>query len=98
MVAISRRAYAELYGPTKRDLVRLGDTSLLAEIEHDFTVHGHELLVGAGKTLRDGEGFSARAKYSDRPLALVLQNATVIPAVLGIGRGATGIADGRSAG
>ena len=67
MVAISRRAYAELYGPTKGDLVRLGDTSLLAEIEHDYTVPGHELVVGAGKTLRDSEGINARARYPTAP-------------------------------
>jgi urease subunit alpha len=98
MAAISRRAYAELYGPTTGDLVRLGDTSLLAEIEHDFTVYGHELLVGAGKTLRDGEGFSARAKYSDRALDIVIQNATVIDAELGIVKGDIGIRDGRIVG
>ena len=58
MATLSRRAYAELYGPTKGDLVRLGDTELLAEIEHDYTVYGHELLIGAGKKLRDGEGIN----------------------------------------
>jgi urease subunit alpha len=50
---LTRRAYGEIYGPTKGDLVRLADTSLLAEIEHDHATHGHELLVGAGKNLRD---------------------------------------------
>src|SRR5260363_114562 len=44
MATLTRRAYAELYGPTKGDLVRLADTSLLAEIEHDYTTYGHELL------------------------------------------------------
>jgi urease subunit alpha len=84
MVAISRRAYAELYGPTKGDLVRLGDTSLLAEIEHDYTIPGHELVVGAGKTLRDGEGINPRMRYSDKALDIVIQNATIIDAELGI--------------
>ena len=56
MATISRAEYARLFGPTTGDLVRLGDTSLLAEIEQDYTVYGHELLIGAGKTFRDGEG------------------------------------------
>ncbi|MGC2781089.1 MAG: hypothetical protein WA418_36175, partial [Bradyrhizobium sp.] len=43
MATLTRRAYAELYGPTKGDLIRLADTSLLAEIEHDYTTYGHEL-------------------------------------------------------
>src|SRR5690606_1236072 len=63
MARIDRQAYATLFGPTTGDLVRLGDTSLLAEIERDFTVYGHELLIGAGKTFRDGEGYCATAKY-----------------------------------
>ena len=98
MVSISRRAYADLFGPTTGDLVRLGDTSLLAEIEHDFTVYGYELLVGAGKTVRDGEGASARAKYSDRALDIVIKNATIIDARLGIVKGDIGIRDGRIVG
>jgi urease subunit alpha len=98
MVAISRRAYAEVYGPTKGDMVRLGDTSLLAEIEHDFTVPGHELLVGAGKTLRDAEGFNPRARYSDKTLDFVIMGATIIDAELGIVKGDIGIRDGRIVG
>lgn len=98
MVRISRRAYAELYGPTTGDLVRLADTSLRAEIEHDFTVYGYELLVGAGKTMRDGEGASATAKYSDRALDIVIKNATIIDARLGIVKGDIGIRDGKITG
>jgi urease subunit alpha len=98
MVAISRRAYAELYGPTKGDVIRLGDTNLLAEIEHDYGVYGHELLVGAGKTMRDGEGYNPRAKYSDRALDIVIKNATIIDAELGIVKGDIGIRDDRIVG
>ena len=94
MATISRKAYATLFGPTKGDLVRLGDTSLLAEIEHDYTVYGHELLIGAGKTFRDGEGYCATAKYSDRALDFVIQNATIIDAEAGIVKGDIGIRDG----
>lgn len=58
---LTRDAYARLYGPTAGDMVRLGDTSLIAEIEHDHTHYGDELTAGAGKIMRDGEGFAPRA-------------------------------------
>lgn len=98
MVTISRRAYADLYGPTKGDVIRLGDTNLLAEIEHDHTVYGHELLIGAGKPLRDGEGTNPNAKYSDKALEIVIYSATIIDAELGIVKGDIGIRDGRIVG
>jgi urease subunit alpha len=94
MPAISRSEYARLFGPTKGDLVRLGDTSLLAEIERDYTHYGHELLIGAGKTFRDGEGYCATAKYSDRALDFVIQNATIVDAEAGIVKADVGIRDG----
>ena len=56
MAKMSRQHYAEMYGPTTGDCVRLGDTSLLAEVEHDHGVPGDECLHGGGKTLRDGLG------------------------------------------
>jgi|GEM_PF-3005019 len=59
MVKITREHYAALYGPTTGDAVRLGDSSLLAEIEHDYAVPGDECLHGGGKTLRDGIGLVA---------------------------------------
>ena len=98
MATISRAEYARLFGPTTGDLVRLGDTSLLAEIEHDYTVYGHELLIGAGKTFRDGEGYCATAKYSDKALDFVIQNATIIDAEVGIVKADLGIRDGRIVG
>src|SRR5258707_14813082 len=93
MVALSRKAYAEVYGPTKGDVIRLGDTSPLAEIEHDYGAYGHELIVGAGKTMRDGEGYNPRAKYSDRALDIVITNAAIIDAELGIVKADIGIGD-----
>ena len=59
MATISRERYAEMYGPTKGDGLRLGDTALVAEIEHDHAVYGEECLHGGGKTLRDGIGLAA---------------------------------------
>ncbi|TQX85231.1 MULTISPECIES: urease subunit alpha [Rhizobium] len=98
MATLSRQAYAEHYGPTKGDLVRLGDTELFAEIEHDFTVYGHELLIGAGKNLRDGEGINGYLTSSDKILDIVIKNATIIDAVAGIIKADIGIRDGRIVG
>ncbi|MGH6927786.1 MAG: hypothetical protein ACREEV_05685, partial [Dongiaceae bacterium] len=50
---MTRKDYAAMYGPTAGDLVRLGDTSLFVEVEHDHAVYGEECLIGGGKTLRD---------------------------------------------
>lgn len=91
-------AAARVYGPTAGDRIRLGDTSLIAEVEHDFSRPGWELLIGAGKSLRDGEGISAGTTASDGALDVVIQNATIIDAVLGIVKGDIGIRDGRIVG
>lgn len=98
MAILSRQAYAELYGPTTGDLVRLGDTELFAEIEQDFTVYGHELLIGAGKNLRDGEGINGHLTSSDKILDIVIKNATIVDAVAGIIKADIGIRDGRIVG
>ena len=60
MSRIGRRAYAEMYGPTVGDRVRLGDTALWIEVEQDFTVYGEEVKFGGGKVIRDGMGQSQR--------------------------------------
>ncbi len=56
MSRISRQAYAEMFGPTTGDRVRLADTELWAEVERDFTVYGEEVKFGGGKVIRDGQG------------------------------------------
>jgi urease subunit alpha len=58
MTTISRRAYAEMFGPTTGDRVRLADTELIVEVERDFTTYGEEVKFGGGKTIRDGMGQS----------------------------------------
>jgi urease subunit alpha len=58
MATIGRRAYAEQFGPTTGDRVRLADTALIAEVERDFTIYGEEVKFGGGKTIRDGMGQS----------------------------------------
>src|SRR4249920_3539886 len=57
---ISRRAYAEMFGPTVGDRVRLADTDLIVEVERDLTVYGEEVKFGGGKVIRDGMGQSQR--------------------------------------
>jgi urease subunit alpha len=98
MARLSRRHYAEIYGPTKGDMVRLGDTELLAEIEKDYTVYGEELTTGAGKSMRDGEGFQTTGTYASGALDTVVQNCTIIDAAQGIVKADIGIRDGRIVG
>ena len=98
MVKITRAEYAATFGPTKGDMVRLGDTGLLAEIEHDYTHYGDELTTGAGKAMRDGEGFQTTGTRASGALDAVVQNATIIDPVLGIVKADIGIRDGRIVG
>lgn len=56
MSNISRRAYADMFGPTTGDKVRLADTDLWIEVEKDFTTYGEEVKFGGGKVIRDGMG------------------------------------------
>ena len=56
MSRISRQAYADMFGPTVGDRVRLADTALWVEVEKDFTVYGEEVKFGGGKVIRDGMG------------------------------------------
>ena len=98
MVKITREHYAALYGPTTGDSVRLGDSSLLAEIEHDYAVHGDECLHGGGKTLRDGIGLVAGLDSAAGALDMLISNAIVIDPVLGVVKGDIGIKEGRIAG
>jgi urease subunit alpha len=95
MATISRRQYAQLYGPTKGDAVRLGDTSLLAEIEHDYAVPGDECLHGGGKTLRDGLGLTPGYDSAQGALDMLISNAVIIDPVLGVVKADIGIKDGR---
>ena len=63
---IDRRTYADHYGPTTGDRVRLADTDLIIQIEHDATVYGDEAKFGGGKVIRDGMGQSPTASTRDR--------------------------------
>ena len=74
---MERRTYAEIYGPTTGDRIRLGDTCLVAEVEKDFTVYGDECKFGGGKVLRDGMGQAAGVPDA-KALDLVITNALVV--------------------
>lgn len=98
MAKMTRAAYAAMYGPTTGDMVRLGDTSLLARVEKDFGVPGDECLHGGGKTLRDGMGLTAGLTSKQGVLDMLICNVMVIDPVLGIVKGDLGIKDGKIAG
>ena len=76
MTTISRSAYAEMYGPTTGDRVRLGDTALWVEVEQDYTIYGEEVKFGGGKVIRDGMGQSQLA--SADVVDVVITNALII--------------------
>ncbi len=98
MTRMTRADYARMYGPTTGDAVRLGDTSLLAEVERDHAAYGDESLHGGGKTLRDGLGLTPGYDSAMGSLDMLLCNALLIDPVLGIVKGDIGIKDGRIAG
>jgi urease subunit alpha len=95
---ISRQQYAELFGPTTGDRVRLGDTELWAEVERDLLVPGDESVFGGGKTLRDGLGTHGAITAADGALDFVITNVLMVDAVQGIVKCDIGIKDGRIAG
>src|SRR6202166_1082185 len=94
---IPRRQYADLYGPTTGDRVRLADTDLFIEIEKDLTTPGEEAKFGGGKVIRDGMGQSASATRADGVLDLVITNAVIVDHG-GIYKADIGIRNGRIAG
>ena len=90
---VSREKYASIFGPTTGDRVRLADTELFAEVEHDYTVYGEEVKFGGGKVIRDGMGQS-QVTRSDGAVDLVVTNALVID-YLGIYKADIGVKDGK---
>ena len=92
---ISRQAYAEMFGPTTGDRLRLADTELFIEVEKDFTIYGEEVKFGGGKVIRDGMGQGQRV--STEVVDTVITNALIIDAVSGIIKADIGLKDGRIA-
>jgi len=92
---ISRSAYADMYGPTTGDRVRLGDTDLVIEVERDLTVYGEEVKFGGGKVIRDGMGQS-QVTRAQGAMDTVITNALIVDWT-GIYKADVGLRDGRIA-
>ncbi|MBO6637178.1 MAG: urease subunit alpha [Roseitalea sp.] len=92
---ISRAAYADMFGPTTGDKVRLADTDLFIEVENDFTTYGEEVKFGGGKVIRDGMGQSQVTRH-DGAVDTVITNALIVD-VTGIYKADVGLKEGRIA-
>lgn len=98
MATISRSENNMLFGPTKGDKIRLGNTDLYIEIEKDLRVYGDESVYGGGKTLRDGMGLANTVTSAGGSLDLVITNVTILDPVIGVVKADVGIKDGKIAG
>src|SRR5512134_2151630 len=90
---IGRAAYADMFGPTKGDKVRLADTDLIIEVERDFTTYGEEVKFGGGKVIRDGMGQS-QVSRAGGAVDTVITNALIVDH-WGIVKADVAIRDGR---
>jgi urease subunit alpha len=95
MATISRQAYAELYGPTKGDRLRLADTELIIEVEEDRCIYGEEVTFGGGKVIRDGMGQGQRP--SAETADVIITNVIILD-YWGIIKADVGIRNGRISG
>ena len=95
---MTREEYTSLFGATEGDRLRLGDTSLLAEIEADHTTPGDEAVFGGGKTMRDGMGMQSGTTQAEGALDWVYSNVVVVDPVLGVQKGDLGVRNGRVVG
>jgi urease subunit alpha len=100
MAVISRQQYTDLFGPTVGDRVQLADTNLIIEIEKDYAAgsYGDEIVYGGGKSARDGMGADPQASQTQGALDLVITNAIVMDAVIGIVKADIGVKDGKIVG
>jgi len=94
MTSVSRRAYAEMFGPTVGDRVRLGDTELFIQIERDHAIYGEEVKFGGGKVIRDGMGQGQRPAFE--VVDAVITNVVILD-YWGVVKADVGIKDGRIA-
>lgn len=91
---MTRKQYAEIYGPTTGDGVQLGDTSLVAKIEKDYTIYGEEVNFGGGKVIRDGMGQNGRLTREEGVPDLVIAGVMVID-YTGVYKADVAVRDGR---
>ncbi|MDF9763405.1 MULTISPECIES: urease subunit alpha [Peribacillus] len=94
---MSRKQYAEMYGPTTGDSIRLADTDLVIQIEKDYTTYGEEVIFGGGKVIRDGMGQHPLATREDGVPDVVITNAVILD-YTGIYKADMAIRDGKIAG
>ena len=90
---IIRSSYAEMFGPTTGDKVRLADTDLFIEVENDLTVYGEEVKFGGGKVIRDGMGQSQLSR-EEGAVDTVITNSLIVD-VKGIFKADIGLKDGK---
>ena len=95
-VSIDRAAYADMFGPTTGDRVRLADTELVIEVEEDRAIYGEEVKFGGGKVIRDGMGQSQRSR-AEGAVDTIVTNALILDH-WGIVKADVGIRGGRIAG
>jgi urease subunit alpha len=98
MTSISRQEYSGLFGVTKGDQIRLGNTDLYIEVEEDLRTIGDESIYGGGKTLRDGMGQDPASCSRDGALDLVITNVVILDATIGVVKADVGIKDGKIVG
>ncbi|WP_282088074.1 urease subunit alpha [Streptomyces tendae] len=100
MPTLTRKQYADLFGPTVGDRIRLADTNLVIEVEKDVREgsYGDEVVYGGGKTMRDGMAADPQATAAQGALDLVITNAVVLDAVIGVVKCDIGVKDGFIAG
>src|SRR5438270_3508232 len=95
-ISMKRSAYADMFGPTTGDRVRLADTDLIIEVEKDFTIYGEEVKFGGGKVIRDGMGQS-QITNKQGAVDTVITNALIFDH-WGIVKADVGLKSGRIAG
>ncbi|MEO9365235.1 MULTISPECIES: urease subunit alpha [Candidatus Nitrosocaldus] len=98
VLKLTRKQYTELYGPSKGDRVRLGDTDIIIEVEKDLITPGDECVFGGGKTLRDGLAQTPGVTNAHGALDHVITNALILDPILGIVKADIGMKDGKIAG
>ncbi|MEM0367303.1 MAG: urease subunit alpha, partial [Candidatus Nitrosocaldus sp.] len=98
VLKLTRKQYTELYGPSKGDRVRLGDTDIIVEVEKDLITPGDECVFGGGKTLRDGLAQAPGVTNAHGALDHVITNALILDPILGIVKADIGMKDGKIAG